>query len=334
MQLFLDAYGGYLNVRNGMFRVGSQQQTPTDIPVREVQALFLAKGVSVSTNALLLALENQIPVIFLDGLDHPIGLVWSARYGSIATIRRRQATFGLEDRGWIWLREELLGRLESQRCFIQALAERFPEKDELQRYAGRAENLFGYLRGQFGTWQPGLIPLDTEALGKRFRGWEGVASKLTLACIAAVLPGEWTFRGRSKRPAEDPFNALLNYAFGILYGQVELALVKAGLDPYMGVLHIDRHQQPTLVFDVIERYRIWAERFVTDWFLSGKPRQDHFMALESGGIWLSPEGKRAFVPEFFAYLREPAETGLAIRRKRLAQIDLDQLQLATRIRGE
>jgi CRISPR-associated protein Cas1 len=298
-----------------------------------VQALFLARGVSVTTDALELALDNQIPVILLDGLDHPMGLVWSARYGSIATIRRKQALFAYQRRGWEWLREEMLARMEAQHRLIRDLSIRFPDNGRLQYHAGRCDNLFGYLRGRFNSWNPDGEEWDPEALSKSFRGWEGVASKLQLSCLSAVMPPQWSFTGRSRRPALDPFNALLNYALGILYGQVELALIKAGLDPYLGVLHADRHQQPTLVFDVIERYRIWAESFVSDWFLEGSALDVHFVVLEEGGIHLSPLGKQVFVPSFFTFLRT-AEPYYGQHRQRLVQIDLDALQLATLIRSE
>lgn len=56
-------------------------------------------------------------------------------------------------------------------------------------------------------------------------------------------------------PAFDAFNSLLNYLYGMLYVMVEMALVKAGIDPYMGILHADEYQKITMVYDCIEPYR-------------------------------------------------------------------------------
>jgi CRISPR-associated protein Cas1 len=61
--------------------------------------------------------------------------------------------------------------------------------------------------------------------------------------------------GRRGRGARDPLNAALNYAYGILYGQVERAIVLAGLDPYAGFVHADRPGKPSLVLDLIEEFR-------------------------------------------------------------------------------
>jgi CRISPR-associated protein Cas1 len=47
----------------------------------------------------------------------------------------------------------------------------------------------------------------------------------------------------------------LNYGYGVLYAQVERALVLAGLDPYAGFTHADRPGKPSLTLDVIEPFR-------------------------------------------------------------------------------
>jgi CRISPR-associated protein Cas1 len=50
-------------------------------------------------------------------------------------------------------------------------------------------------------------------------------------------------------------NALLNYGYGILYTQVWSAVVLAGLEPFVGFLHVDRPGKPSLVLDLVEEFR-------------------------------------------------------------------------------
>ena len=40
---------------------------------------------------------------------------------------------------------------------------------------------------------------------------------------ALSCPNRYKFEGRSRNPAKDEFNTLLNYAYGILYSKVEKA---------------------------------------------------------------------------------------------------------------
>jgi CRISPR-associated protein Cas1 len=49
----------------------------------------------------------------------------------------------------------------------------------------------------------------------------------------------------------------------MLYGEVWRSVVRAGLDPYFGIMHGSGRDQGSLVFDVIEEYRApFADRVV------------------------------------------------------------------------
>ena len=66
MQVFLDTFGSYLGVQDGMFRISYRREKVKLLAPRKVKAIFLTKGVGVSTNALHLAIEEGIPVILID----------------------------------------------------------------------------------------------------------------------------------------------------------------------------------------------------------------------------------------------------------------------------
>ena len=78
-----------------------------------------------------------------------------------------------------------------------------------------------------------------------------LAPRLPRYFCQAVL--EWP--GRETYGATDRFNSALNYGYGILYSQVEQALILAGLDSYGGFLHADRPGKPSLALDLIEEFR-------------------------------------------------------------------------------
>jgi len=81
------------------------------------------------------------------------------------------------------------------------------------------------------------------------------AGSLLLRSTWRFRPGELGWPGREGRGAHDPLNAAFNYGYGVLYGQVERALVLAGLDPYAGFIHVDRPGKPSLTLDLIEEFR-------------------------------------------------------------------------------
>ncbi|MBW2028434.1 MAG: CRISPR-associated endonuclease Cas1, partial [Deltaproteobacteria bacterium] len=95
---------------------------------------------------------------------------------------------------------------------------------------------------------------------------------ISLNYILATVQNE--FDGRSRRPAKNPFNAVLNYCYGMLYGLVEKACILAGLDPYIGFLHADDYNKKSLVFDLIEPFRIYGEQTAVYLFTGKKVHQE------------------------------------------------------------
>jgi CRISPR-associated protein Cas1 len=163
----------------------------------------------------------------------------------------------------------------------------------------------------------------------RFRGQEGTASRLYFQQLATYLDHRTDFTGRQKRPAYDPFNALLNYLYGMLYTSVHLAMLKSGLDPHLGVLHADQYgATPTLVFDAIEPYRPWADEVALQLVINGSVTETSFEPdAEARGLWLSSEGKTAVIESMLEYL----QTATIYERRmvrRSVQIDLDAQKLA------
>lgn len=132
-------------------------------------------------------------------------------------------------------------------------------------------------------------------------GLEGTAGRLYFETLSFVLPAAWQFAGRSSRPARDPFNAFLNYAYGVLYARVEKALMLAGLDPYAGFLHRDDYNHKSLVYDFIEAYRAWADKVVFTLFSGKKVNQGHTDAI-TGGYTLNAEGKKLLMESYNEYL--------------------------------
>lgn len=86
-------------------------------------------------------------------------------------------------------------------------------------------------------------------------GFEGRAAAKYWGSFAILIPDKLSFPGRHTRHATDPVNSAVNYVYGMLYGEVWRAVIRAGLDPYFGIIHGTGRDQGSLVFDLIEEYR-------------------------------------------------------------------------------
>lgn len=125
----------------------------------------------------------------------------------------------------------------------------------------------------------------------------------------------------------DVANAFLNYGYGLMYGKVEGALIKAGIDPYVGVLHRDDYNRPVLAYDVIEIYRIWVEYVVYTLLTQNIVTDEFYSVREDGSHWLEPLGRRILIQSLNDYLDEVITVG-GMQRSRLTSISLYCQKLA------
>jgi CRISPR-associated protein Cas1 len=94
------------------------------------------------------------------------------------------------------------------------------------------------------------------------RGFEGEAASIYFSLLDGCLVGDWTFEKRTRRPPEDHINALLSLTYTMMKNEVLSALRQYNLDPFIGVMHSDRHGRPALALDLQEEFRsIFCDAF-------------------------------------------------------------------------
>lgn len=84
---------------------------------------------------------------------------------------------------------------------------------------------------------------------------EGRAAKQYWEIVELLIFEETGFISREQRGSTDLANMAFNYGYGILYSKIWDAVLKAGLNPYLSILHAPQENKPTLVFDLIEEFR-------------------------------------------------------------------------------
>lgn len=292
MQLYLNSYGTYLHVREAMFEVRvPQEEGPArkhHFAAHKVTSIIMTTSAALSTDAVQLALQNNIDIIFADSSGFPLGRIWHSKLGSTTRIRKRQLEASLNGEGVRWVIEWLDRKLQNQLEFIKSLKKhRKRHADFLQEKVDKIDNLRQSIRLQDGA-------ASVDAVADTLRGLEGTAGRLFFETLSRVLPPDHQFDGRSFRPAQDPFNAFLNYGYGVLYNRVEKALMIAGLDPYVGFLHRDDYNQKSMVFDFIEPYRIYVDEVVFRLFAGKRINQSHTAEL-ADGVTLVKEGKQLLI---------------------------------------
>jgi len=228
---FLKGYGHSISVKNSKIILKDCHDPFSEPDTEEwfvknmpYEKIVLSGKGYVSTEALSLLSENNRNVILLDTYGKPVTFC-NGMMDSLTATKYRMAqydTFRDESKRQYLAKEIISAKKESQLKLLKLIGSEFvslPEKEHM-------------------------------------------ASKIYFREFAKVIPEKYGFRSRnqsfirtSKNNATDVINALLNYGYSILAGEISKFVCGIGLDPYFGFLHKSHTGFQPLVYDLIEPFR-------------------------------------------------------------------------------
>ena len=232
---FVTDWGAFLGVKNGMFTCSVKGETKWSVPPVELDALVLEVNCSISSEAVKLANEHGVDLVFMDKGD-PVARVVGAKYGGSPRIwvAQLKSVRRSGELAWSFVR----GKLRNQATTLRYYG---------RKYGGKAEEALNGLER--------AMEAEVTTREKAMQV-EAAAAKLYWSAVKELIPRELRFPGRRfKIKAEDPFNVALNLGYGFLRMRTWRAVVVAGLLPYVGFLHKYRPGRPSLVFDLMEEFR-------------------------------------------------------------------------------
>ena len=107
------------------------------------------------------------------------------------------------------------------------------------------------------------------------------------------VPEHWRSFGSRRSPltnsprlAVNPPNAMLNYLYAVLESESRLALAALGLDPGIGVLHVDSPSRDSLACDLMEAIRPQVDSYLLDWITREPLRREWFFEQRDGNCRL------------------------------------------------
>ena len=107
------------------------------------------------------------------------------------------------------------------------------------------------------------------------------------------VPDHWLLFGTRQSPlsgsprlAVNPPNAILNYLYAILESEARLAAAALGLDPGMGMAHVDTKARDSLACDLMEPVRPQVDAYLLDWLTREPLRREWFFEKRDGNCRL------------------------------------------------
>jgi CRISPR-associated endonuclease Cas1 len=176
--------------------------------------------------------------------------------------------------------------------------------------------------------------VEAQAAKIYWSAWRNVDVKFPKPDLARV-PEHWLAFGSrmssltsSPRRATNPVNAILNLLYALLEAESRLAAASLGLDPGMGVLHVDGQYRDSLACDLMEPVRPDVDAFVLDWLRREPLLRNYFFEQRDGNCRLmsafasrlletAPTWARLVAPIAEWFAQEIHKSKLAHRRSNL-----------------
>jgi len=312
MQLVINTRGSYLRKKNNCFLIKNEDKV-FEVSVKKVDSILITTSAYLSTDAVKFAVDNNIDIIFLDYFGDPYGRVWHSKLGSTTLIRRKQLESSTGERGLNLAKEWITYKIDNQIDFLKSLKNSRSKKEkDLDEYINFLEKRKFMLTNMKGS---------LEEKRNSVMAVEGMAGKQYFEALSHIIPERFKFNGRSRSPAKDEFNCLLNYGYGVLYSMVEKGCILAGLDPYLGFIHTDNYNKKSLVFDLIEMFRILVDKTVIYLFSKRKVKKEYFDQIKNG-LSLNQEGKVVLI----SALNETLEKKVRYRGRNIKNRNIIQFE--------
>lgn len=250
----ISGFGGYVGKKSERLVLKNKaNKVVWQIPFEHLHELQLAaSGLSLSADALAALADRGVRVSIVGYDGRPVAQMSSPMLTASVAIRRAQLAALENGRGLLLARAMAAGKLLNQARLLKYCVKNLRSSNP-ELFAEIQSSVTAILSARRdilrGPWS------DLDRARAAIMGLEGQAAKVYWASVSRLVEKQVEFKVRAHRGAGDFVNALLNYGYGVLYGQVWGAIQNAGLEPFAGYLHTDRPGKPSLVLDLTEEFR-------------------------------------------------------------------------------
>ena len=248
-----------------------------EIPDKEVGRILIYARTEVTAQTIAALLEKEVPLYYVRRSGRLRGKIMPATGIHVSFRRLQYQRFTDPDFGLPLARSIIRTKINNMQKVLEYL---------LRKQQGTAE-VIRPLREASGQ-------LDTCFSREEIMGVEGAATRHYFKFYGQHFPEPFQFKIRSRRPAQDFTNAILNLGYMILLREIETHLEAHNFDPYCGFLHALQDSRCSLALDLLEEFRQpLIDLFTLKTINLGRLKPEHFQSKE-GGIQMTEEGFKKF----------------------------------------
>jgi len=253
------------------------------IPINTIREIKVFGELDLNKRVLEFLTKNQISVHFFNHYGYYIGSFYPRETANSGLITLKQVEHYLNKERRIFLAKSFVGGSVSNIL------------NNLEYYRRKGKNLKQHIE---------RIKIEYEKLGNteeipEIMQVEGEIRKIYYESFNNILNSDCFYMDkRTKRPPENPINALISFGNALLYTTVLSEIYRTHLDPRIGYLHETNKRSFTLNLDIAEVFKpVIVDRVIFSLINKGQIKLKHF-DQDIGYAYLNDKGKKIFIKEF------------------------------------
>lgn len=325
--LYIQMQGSYLSLKDENVRVEAEERPPVMIPLHHVESLVVFGNVMMTPFLIHRLARDHKSVTWLTEHGRFMARTETPISGNVLLRVAQHGCACDEARTLDIARFFAAGKLQNQKqTLMRSAREALNDDPELLRQAAKDINR-----------QIGCLPLAKTV--DEIRGIEGTAARAYWEVFPLMLRHNRDFfwlSERTRRPARDPINALLNFVYTVLANDCASACQSVGLDPQVGFLHALRPGRSSLALDLMEEMRpVTADRSIITLINRQQLTERDFILHEGNTVTIKEDARKLILSHLTERKKEDVLHPLTNRKTPLGLIPHVQARLlAQHLRGD
>lgn len=289
--LYVSTQGCYLSLKKETLLLKKNDEILVKSRLPLLENILIFGNTQVTTQAAKACLKRKIPIAYLSR---------SGRcYGRLLPIERRyprnlQQQYRLDEPARLRCAQQLVcAKISNSRTLLMRQKRRLKTTTLTPAIS------------QLATLKQ---KVDTASTTEQLMGIEGAAAAAYFPAFGQCISNEnFSFTKRTRRPPQDPVNALLSFGYQILWNHLLAVIDLCGLDPYHGCLHQNNDRHAVLASDLIEQFRAPLIDSLVLYLINRNmvcPQNSFTYIAEESACYLNTAGRRTLLKAFLARMEE------------------------------
>lgn len=251
--------GHVIGKESDRFIIKSKTSIVSEVPSYAINSINIYGNNQITTQAIIMAMDKGIDINFLSTTGKFRGKINSKKSKNIPLSLKQYALMENTDYKLQIATIIVINKIVNQYNLLKYYNQKEEELTNLKMKAEVAETI------------------------EELMGYEGIASRIYFSALGKIIPKEFKFEGRNRRPPKDEVNALLSLTYQVMLGKIMAKLEIQGLDITLGVLHSIKYGRESLALDILEEFRQgFCDAFVIKILNRKQVKKDDFIIKDDG----------------------------------------------------